>query len=405
MSVLDRFLHYVSFITESDDNCPDCPSSPGQKVLGDALAREMAEMGVTDAHMDEKGYVYGWLDATPGFEDLPCIGFIAHMDTVSILPGVPVKARVVTNYDGEDIILNEEKNIVMRTASFPHMRRYIGGDLVVTDGTTVLGGDDKAGVAEIMTMAYELLQHPEIPHGRIALGFTPDEEIGRGADFFDVEKFGAAFAYTVDGGGMGELEYENFNAASAHVHVHGVNIHPGAAKGQMKNALLIGCEFQAMMPPLEIPFNTSGYEGFYHLSHMAGDEENTTLDYLIRDHDMDSFTARKAFICRVADYLNDKYGAGTVDITVRDSYYNMKEMVLPHTDILDRARAAYASLGIETVTIPIRGGTDGSRLSFMGLPCPNLSTGGHNGHGRYEFVSVQAMETMVQVLMRIAEAR
>ncbi len=405
MQVLDRFLHYVSFDTESNERCADCPSTPGQKALGAELVREMQSMGVSGAYMDDNGYVYGWVEATPGCESLPCIGFIAHMDTATALSGANIKPRVVRDYDGQDILLNEEKNIVMRPAEFPHLLGYKGCDLVVTDGTTLLGGDDKAGIAEILTMAQELLEHPEIPHGRIALGFTPDEEIGRGADRFDVKGFGAAFAYTVDGGGLGELEYENFNAAAAHVQIHGISIHPGDAKGKMKNSLLIAGEFQSMMPPLEIPANTQGYEGFYHLQYVEGSEENTVMDYIIRDHDMEKFTARKAYIQRVADYLNAKYGSGTVELTVTDSYYNMKEKVLPHTDILDRARAAYASLGIETVTVPIRGGTDGARLSFMGLPCPNLSTGGHNGHGRFEYVCVQAMEKMVQVLVQIAAAR
>ena len=323
----------------TDEHSDAIPSTAKQKVLGAALAEELAQMGLHNAHMDEYGYVYAWLPATAGCEGIPCVGLIAHMDTSPDAPGAGVKPRVV-RYEGGDLVLNEEKGIVMRAAEFESLAKYKGQELIVTDGTTLLGADDKAGVAEIMSAVEYLLQHPELPHGRIAVGFTPDEEVGQGADHFDVEGFGAAVAYTVDGGELGELEYENFNAANAGVYFHGVNIHPGSAKNKMKNAILIALEFAGMLPPAETPAHTEGYEGFYHLHDMKGSETEAELHYILRDHDRARFEARKEYLGRAADYLNAKYGAGTVELVLRDSYYNMREQIEPHMYLILRARAA-----------------------------------------------------------------
>ena len=400
MNAVDRFLKYVSYDTQSDEHSDTTPSTEKQKVLGAALAEELNGLGLHNAHMDEYGYVYGWLPATPGCEGVPCVGLVAHMDTSPSASGADIKPRIV-RYEGGDLVLNEEKNIVMKAADFESLAKYVGQDLIVTDGTTLLGADDKAGIAEIVSALDHLIAHPEIPHGRIAVCFTPDEEVGSGADHFDVPGFGAAVAYTVDGGELGELEYENFNAASAAVVIHGVNIHPGSAKNKMKNALLIGMEFAGMLPPAETPAHTEGYEGFYHLGEMHGDETETTLSYIIRDHDMTSFLARKAYMGRVSDYLNAKYGAGTVELTLKDGYYNMREKIEPHMYLIHRARAAMEAAGITPVEVPIRGGTDGARLSFMGLPCPNLCTGGVNFHGVHEYIPVEALEKMTQVLVNL----
>ncbi|NLG92369.1 MAG: peptidase T, partial [Clostridiales bacterium] len=325
-----------------------------------------------------------------------------HMDTSPSAKGAGINARIVKNYGG-DILLNKERNIVLSPAEFGSLADYKGKDLIVTDGTTLLGADDKAGIAEILT-TIEQLQNGGIKHGKIAVAFTPDEEIGRGADKFDVKRFGADFAYTVDGGKLGEIEYENFNAASAVVTVNGVNIHPGDAKNRMKNAQLMAIEFNSMLPPSEIPACTEGYEGFHHLCHMEGDEEKAVLHYIIRDHDMDKFTEKKARFEKIAGYLNEKYGENTVELDLQDSYYNMKEKITPHMHIIDRAKKAMRDAGVEPEIVPIRGGTDGARLSFMGLPCPNLSTGGHNFHGRFEYIPVQAMDSMVEVLINIVKA-
>ena len=324
------------------------------------------------------------------------------MDTAPAMSGKNVKPRIVERYDGQDLVLNEEKKIVMRVKDFPGMLDCVGKDLIVTDGTTLLGADDKAGIAEIMTMAEFFLSHPEIPHGKICISFTPDEEVGRGADFFDVEHFGAEAAYTVDGGPVGELEYENFNAASGKVDICGRGVHPGSAKGAMVNALLVGMEFQSMLPAFENPMYTEGYEGFFHLDQMAGDVESAHLEYIIRDHDRKAFEKKKALFEEVSRYLNVKYGEGTVLTAVKDSYYNMKEQIEPdHLYLIDTAKEAMKSLDIKPLVSPIRGGTDGARLSYMGLPCPNLSTGGYNFHGRYEFIPVQSLEQMVEVLKKI----
>lgn len=400
MDVLERFLHYVSYDTRSDDASTTIPSTAKQKVLGGALATELSQIGLQNAHMDDKGYVYGWLSASAGCEGVPCVGLIAHMDTSPDLSGENVKPRIV-DYKGGDIVLNEAKNIVMRAADFEALAHCKGRQLIVTDGTTLLGSDDKAGVAEIFSAVEYLVAHPEIRHGRIAVGITPDEEVGRGADHFDVEGFGAAVAYTVDGGELGEIEYENFNGANAAVFLHGVNIHPGSAKNKMKNALLLGVEFMGLMPPAETPGHTEGYEGFYHLHRMDGDESETALHFLIRDHDKEKFEARKAHIKRCGEFLNAKYGPGTVEIVVKDSYYNMKGQIEPHMYLIHRARAAMEKAGVAPIEVPIRGGTDGARLSYMGLPCPNLSTGGANFHGRNEYIPVESLRKMVEVLVHL----
>ena len=399
MTVVERFLKYVGFDTQSAENSRESPSTGKQKILGAALAEELSVLGLHNAHMDEHGYVYGWLPASPGCEGIPCVGLIAHMDTSPDAPGEGVKPRIV-RYEGGDLVLNQEKGIVMRAAEFESLGRYVGQELIVTDGTTLLGADDKAGVAEIFSCLEYLTTHPEVRHGRIAVGITPDEEVGQGADRFDVAGFGAAVAYTVDGGELGELEYENFNAASAKLTVHGFNIHPGSAKNKMKNALLIALELAGMLPPAETPAHTEGYEGFYHLNHLAGDETEARLSYIIRDHDREKFEARKAFLTAVAAFLNGKYGEGTVALELRDQYYNMREQIEPHMYLIHRARAAMEAVGVQPVEIPIRGGTDGARLSYEGLPCPNLSTGGVNFHGIFEYIPVPSREKMVEVLVQ-----
>ncbi len=399
MSVTERFLRYVSYPTASDENCDAVPSTPSQKVLGEALAEEMRALGFLDAHMDELGYVYGRLPATPGCT-APAIGFVAHLDTSPDVSGENVNPRIV-EYKGGDIPLGAGEVIL---ASAFSLDRFIGQHLIVTDGTTLLGGDDKAGVAEIMTACAHLIAHPEIPHREIAVCFTPDEEIGRGADHFAMGKFSAKEAYTVDGGELGEIEYENFNAASAVVEVKGVNIHPGSAKNKMKNAVLLATEFVSALPAAETPAHTEGYEGFYHVADLEACETRAVVKMIIRDHDREKFEARKAFVARLTDYLNAVHGEGTFTLTLRDSYYNMKEKLADHMDLIDRARAAMGSVGVEPRIIPIRGGTDGARLSWMGLPCPNLSTGGCNAHSIHEFVSVEAMEKMVEILLCLAGA-
>ncbi|MCQ4835629.1 peptidase T [[Clostridium] symbiosum] len=398
--VAERFLKYVSFDTQSKDEEEQVPSTEKQLVLAKELVKELEEMGASDVRQSEHGYVYATIEANTE-KNVPSLGFVAHMDTAPAMSGRDVKARIVEKYAGGDIVLNEEKNIVMTVKDFPFMADCEGRDLIVTDGTTLLGGDDKAGVAEIMTMAAWLLAHPEIPHGTIRIGFTPDEEVGRGADFFDVEGFGADVAYTVDGGPLGELEYENFNAASGKVYIHGVGIHPGGAKNKMKSALLIGMEFQSLLPAFENPMYTDGYEGFFHLDQFAGDVEYAKMDYLIRDHDMDKFTQKKELFASAAEFLNKKYGEGTVELKIKDSYYNMKEKIEPYKYLIDIAKEAMEEVGITPEVSPIRGGTDGARLSYMGLPCPNLCTGGYNFHGKFEFIPVQSMEKVVELLLTI----
>lgn len=400
MTVLERFLKYVSYDTQASQHSDTFPSTEKQKVLGRALADELRAMGLADAHMDENGYVYAHLPATAGWEKDPCLGLIAHMDTSPSASGAEPRPRVV-RYQGGDLTLNEEKNIVMELSRFPMLGRYVGQELVVTDGTTLLGADDKAGMAEIVTAVQELLGHPELSHGPVALGFTPDEEIGRGAERFDIQGFGAAWAYTVDGGELGELSYENFNAASVKVTVHGLSVHPGTAKDAMKNAAAIACEFMSMLPPAQVPEHTQGREGFYHLCDMTGDVTEARLSLIIRDHDKDNFAARKETVKAIADFLNARHGAGTVELTVADTYYNMLEPLQKHMHLIHNARAAMLGAGVAPVEPPVRGGTDGARLTYMGLPCPNLSTGGFNFHGVYETIPVASMEKMVEVLINL----
>ena len=413
-TAVERFLKYVSYDTQSDEAYDTCPSTEKQLLLANELKRELEEMGASDVRMSEYGYLFARIPDNTGSTSahgasgvgqkttIPALGFISHMDTAPSLTGTNVKPRIVQAYDGKDIVLNAEKQIVMKVSEFPFLADLKGQDLIVTDGTTLLGADDKAGVAEIMTMAEYFLSHPEIPHGEICIGFTPDEEIGRGADRFDVKDFGAAVAYTVDGGPIGEIEYENFNAASGKVRIQGASIHPGDAKLKMKNALLIGMEFQSLLPVFENPMYTEGYEGFYHLDEMGGNVEEAQLNYIIRDHDHEKFEQKKKFFAEAADFLNSKYGKGTVTVEITDSYYNMKEKIEPCMYLIDTAKDAMLACGIEPKVVPIRGGTDGARLSYMGLPCPNLCTGGYNYHGKYEFIPVDSLQKTAEILVKIA---
>ncbi|MCI2105621.1 MAG: peptidase T [Intestinimonas sp.] len=398
MDITERFLRYVSVDTQSDECSHTTPTAEKEKRMGEALTAEMTEIGLHGAHTDGYGYVYGWLPASVGCESIPTLGLIAHMDTSPDASGANVKPRIV-HYEGGDIVLNAETGVKLSAEQFESLNAYVGQDLIVTDGTTLLGADDKAGVAEILTALEHLAAHPEIPHGRVAVCITPDEEVGAGADHFDLEQFGAAVAYTVDGGELGGLEYENFNAASARVTVRGVNLHPGSAKNKMKNAALIAVEFATLLPPAETPAHTEGYEGFYHLNRIKANETLAKLHYLIRDHDWERFQKRKDFFTRAAAWLNEKYGPGTVQLELTDSYYNMREKIEPHMYLIHRARSAFRKVGVETREEPIRGGTDGARLSYMGLPCPNLSTGGVNFHGVYEYIPVQSMEKMAEMLV------
>lgn len=398
MKVQDRFLKYVSFPTMSDEESETCPSSAKQKKLGEYLTEELLSLGLADAHMDENGYVYATLPANCE-GGIPTVGLISHMDTSPEAADEPIRPKTVA-YDGGDILLNEEKGITMREADYPYLADYRGQHLIVTDGTTLLGADDKAGVAEIVT-AIEALIASGKKHGTVKIGFTPDEEIGRGADLFDVEKFGADYAYTVDGGALGELEYENFNAASAVAEFAGVSIHPGSGKDRMKNAALYAAEFVSLLPAHEIPAETEGYEGFYHLLGIEGGIESAKVTYIIRDHDREKFEEKKRVFLAAGEKINEKYGAGTCKVTVKDSYYNMKEIIDANLYTVERAKTAMREVGIEPKVIPIRGGTDGARLSFMGLPCPNLCTGGENFHSRFEFVSVESMEKISEMLVRL----
>ena len=402
--VIERFLEYVKIDTQSSEGSSTMPSTMKQHDLASLLEKQLGEMGAEEIVYDkEHGYVYASVPASSGCEDAPVIGFIAHMDTSPAVTGAGVNPRIIEDYDGKDIVLNEEKQVVMRIADFPELASYRGRRMIVTDGTTLLGADDKAGVAEIMAMAEYLLQHPEISHGKIRVGFTPDEEVGAGADHFDVALFGADFAYTVDGGRLGEMEYENFNAAGAKVSIHGRSVHPGSAKDKMRNAILMAQEFQSMLPVAENPMYTCGYEGFYHLDSLQGTVEEAMAEYIIRDHDREKFEKKKANFLRIGEFLNEKYGAGTFEIAMKDSYYNMREVIEKHMDIVDRAKNAMRQLEVEPVVSPIRGGTDGCRLSYMGLPCPNLCTGGGNFHGKYEYACIDEMETIVQLLVKIVE--
>lgn len=393
MTVSERLLKYVSFDTQSNENSETCPSTEKQRVLGAALVEEMQAMGIQDAYMDKDGYVYGSVE---GAKDAPVIGLIAHMDTSPDCSGKDILPRIV-EYRGGDIVLNEEKGVVMRASDFPRLKNSIGKHLIVTDGTTLLGADDKAGIAAILTAVEELLQEVT-PHASIRIGFTPDEEIGRGADRFNVKAFGADYAYTVDGGTLGELEYENFNAASAVVTVHGRNVHPGYAKNIMVNSQQIAMEFHAMLPAAERPEHTEHYEGFCHLCEMRGEVEESRLEYIIRDHDREKFEQKKAQFSDIAAFLNKKYGEKTVEVQIRDSYYNMREKIEPVMHIVDAAKQAMLDAGVMPSIVPVRGGTDGARLSYEGLPCPNLFTGGENYHGRFEYVPIEDMEACVRTV-------
>ena len=395
-SVTERFLKYVSFDTQSDENSPTCPSTAKQKILGAAIVEEMKAMGIGDAYMDPDGYVYGTVHGDP---ELPTIGLIAHMDTSPDASGADIKTRIA-EYTGRDICLNEEKGIFLSQKDYPSLQNHVGKHLIVTDGTTLLGADDKAGVAEIMTAAEKLLTLGG-KHATLKIGFTPDEEIGRGADRFNIPGFGADYAYTVDGGAIGELEYENFNAASAHVIVNGRNIHPGSAKNKMINSQYIAMEFVSLLPVHQRPEATEGYEGFIHLTDMKGQVELSELYFIVRDHDMEKFGEKKAVMRFAADFINAKYGEGTLELAIVDSYFNMKKHIEPVMYVVDRAKAAMEKVGICPLEVPIRGGTDGARLSYEGLPCPNLCTGGENFHGRFEYIPVEDMEKVVDLLVTI----
>lgn len=398
MNVTERFLKYVSFDTRSDENSNTCPSTEKQKVLGEHLARELENIGLTDTLMDEYGYVYGFLPASKGFENIPALGLIAHMDTSPDVTGTNAKPAVV-KYNGGDIPLANGE--VISAAAFSSLSKYIGEELIVTDGNTLLGADDKAGIAEIITACETLINNPELPHRAIAVCITPDEEIGRGADLFDFKRFKAREAYTVDGGELGEIEYENFNAASATVKIKGVNIHPGTAKGKMKNAALMAAHFIREMPEKETPANTEGYEGFYHITDIEACESEAKVSMIIRDHNREKFEARKAFVLKLTTYMNTVYGENTFTAEIKDSYYNMKEKILPNIHLINNAEKAMRSCGITPKIVPIRGGTDGARLSYEGLPCPNLSTGGENAHSVHEFIPVNALEKMVDVIIKL----
>ena len=399
MNITERFLKYVSFCTTSDEETNMTPSTPGQMEFAKYLAAELEEIGMQEVTLDENGYVMATLPANT--EGKPTIGFIAHMDTAPDASGKNVKARIVENYDGQDIVLNAEKNIVFEVAKYPEILDYKGQDIIVTDGTTLLGADDKAGLAEIVTACEYLIEHPEIEHGKIRVGFTPDEEIGQGADHFDVEKFGCDFAYTMDGGAVGELEYENFNAAGCKIKAHGVNVHPGYGYHKMINSIRIANHFASMLPRWETPEHTQGYEGFYHLIAMNGSVEETTLQYIIRDHDRARFESRKREVEHLVRKLNQEYGEGTVEVEIRDQYYNMREKVEPVMHIVTLVEEAMKEVGVTPKVQPIRGGTDGARLSFEGLPCPNIFAGGVNFHSRFEYLPIPSMEKAMQVILQI----
>ena len=383
MELKDRFLKYVSFDTQSDENSTTFPSTDKQLVLLNFLADEMRTLGMEDVTVDKYGYAMGTIPASKGYENAPVIGFIAHVDTAPDMSGKDVRPRIIDEYDGSDIQLNG--SLTMKVSDFPELKNFVGHTLIHTDGTTLLGADDKAGCAEIMTAAEYLMTHPEIKHGKIRIGFTPDEEIGRGVDYFDVAAFGADFAYTMDGSAEGELEYENFNAAAATIEIQGRNVHPGYAKNKMINAIQVACELNALVPTVERPEYTTGYEGFYHCVGFNGTVENAKISYIIRDHDSEKFEQKKVFIWSCVDLLQKKYGEGVLKLTLKDQYYNMRKMVEPHPHVIDKAVEAMLKADVEPIIKPIRGGTDGARLSFMGLPCPNIFAGGMNFHGKFEY--------------------
>jgi tripeptide aminopeptidase len=400
--ILDRFLRYISYDTKSDENATVYPSTESQRAFARMLCEELKSIGISDAETDSNSYVYATLPSNIS-NKVPVVGFIAHMDTSPDMPGNNIKPQIVRDYDGKDIILHSENNIILKTSEYPELKHYTGQTIITTDGTTLLGADDKAGIAEIMTAVEYLIQHPEIPHGDIKIGFTPDEEIGRGVDYFDVKKFGADFAYTLDGGQIGELEFENFNAAGAVIKIKGNNIHPGYAKNKMLNALHLASEFNALLPPHERPEHTTAYDGFYHLVKSEGTVESATIQYIIRDHNKVLFEQRKKTIQDIADYMNSKYGKGIITPEIKDQYFNMREKIEPVYYVVEYAEQAMIEADIEPHIIPIRGGTDGARLSYMGLPCPNIFAGGHNFHGKFEFVPLESMEKATQVILNIIQ--
>ncbi len=400
--LVERFIKYVKIDTKSDPASESVPSTKKQFDLAGILEAEMKAIGLEEVTLDDKGYLMGKLPANTD-KTVPKIGLIAHMDTSPDFSGKDVNPVFWEAYDGSDLVLNREENIVMEVSAFPELKNYIGNTLITTDGTTLLGADNKAGIAEIMTVIEYLVAHPEMERGELRVGFTPDEEIGRGADHFDVEKFDADFAYTIDGGEIGELEYENFNAAGAKVSINGRNIHPGSAKNKMKNAILIGMDFNGLLPSAEIPGCTEGYEGFFHLNDMSGNVENAQMSYIIRDHDLERFEARKALMHSAKEYINKKYGAGTLELDLQDQYFNMKEKVEPVLHIVETAKVAMEEVGVVPKQKAIRGGTDGARLSYMGLPTPNIFTGGHNFHGKFEYIPVESMVKSVETVLRLVE--
>ena len=402
MTLTERFLKYVTFATTSDDTTGLTPSTPGQMIFANYLVEELKAIGLKDAEVDKNGYVMATLPANSD-KVLPTLGFIAHLDTAPDMTGKHVQPRIVEKYNGNDILLNAEDAIVLSTEQFPELKLYVGQDLIVTNGRTLLGADDKAGIAEIMTAMDYLVKHPEIKHGKVRVAFTPDEEIGQGPHHFDVEKFGADWAYTMDGGEIGELEYENFNAASAKITFKGRNVHPGYAKHKMLNSMRVAHQFATMLPRHETPEHTENYEGFYHLVGMQGDVESSTLTYIIRDHDRARFESRKDEIQHLVNKINAEFGAGTASVELKDQYYNMREKIEPVMHIIDLAFAAMEAAGVKPQVKPIRGGTDGAQLSFKGLPCPNIFAGGHNFHGRYEFVPIQSMEKATEVILNIVK--
>ncbi len=401
-SILNRFLSYVRIDTQSDPESKTSPSTMKQFNLAKLLVQELQEIGLSDAYVDEYCYVYATLPANTD-KKLPTIGFIAHMDTTPDFTGTNVNPQIFENYDGGDLVLNEKLGIVLSPKEFPELKNYVGKTIIATDGTTLLGADDKAGVAEIMTALEYLIEHPEIKHGKIRIAFTPDEEIGRGTEHFDVQGFGADFAYTLDGGPLGELEFENFNAAEAKITVSGVNVHPGTAKNKMINSMHVAMEFNSMLPPQERPEHTAGYEGFYHLLSFKGDVEQTKLHYIIRDHDREKFESRKQLVQDIAEFLNKKYGRELVKVELKDQYYNMREKIEPVMYVVDLAKKAMEEVGVKPIVKPIRGGTDGAMLSYKGLPTPNIFTGGHNFHGKFEYIPLESMEKAVDVIVKIVE--
>ena len=403
-NILERFLRYISIDTASDPESPTQPSSEKQLTLSRLLVKELKEMGIKDVALDQYGYVMATIPSNlPSGTKVPKIGFIAHVDSAPDAPGDNINPQIIENYDGSDIVINSEKNMIMKTAEFPELLKYKGQTIITTDGNTLLGADDKAGIAEIMAAAEYLMTHPEFPRGEIKIGFTPDEEIGRGVDKFDVKKFDADWAYTLDGGEIGELEYENFNAASAKIHIQGRNIHPGYAKDKMINAIILASEFNSLLPVEQRPEFTQHYEGFFHIIRFDGTVENAMIQYIIRDHDFDKFEQKKNLIEESITFMNKKYGNGTFRLELNDQYYNMRKQVEPHYHIVEKAVEAMKMAGVDPNIKPIRGGTDGSRLSYMGLPCPNIFAGGHNFHGRYEYIPLESMEKASQVILNIVK--